>query len=439
MPPLLAADLLAHPAFPTNHWPLLATHTGHAPINSSSDRPGGPFSLYYELHGTGPRKLLLIMGLGAFYTAWKRQTLYFAHDDEERAARYSVLVFDNRGVGKSGRPLARYSTREMALDAVELMFHVGWLGREECIAYAGLQGLGPQAAFVNQSPTAADSTPHSTNPTPPTTNTHEQSFLGSRNLHLAGVSMGGMIAQELALLLPPPRIASLFLISTAPRLIRTAPFLTHLSARLAMFLPRPLDTQLRDIADRLFSRSFLDAPDQDALLHEMWCQGMRFESNRDRFAASELMKRREGLGGLGFILQAVAAGWHGKSDEQLRELAERVGRRRVCVMHGRDDAMLTFVHFEALRAALGGDEDGVEGGDEVKVEDGVKLDKAIGKGKGPRVDEDKDRRNDNRKKDNGPRYLTWDTCGHVIGYEREEEFNRAMEEFMDFVAGIEQS
>lgn len=376
------------------------------------------------------------MGLGAFYTAWKRQTLYFAHDDEERAARYSVLVFDNRGMGKSGRPLARYSTREMALDAVELMFHVGWLGREECAAYAGLQGLGPQAAFVNQSPTAADSKPHSTNPTTPTNSAHEQSSLSLRNLHLAGVSMGGMIAQELALVLPPPRIASLFLISTAPRLIRTAPFLTHLSARLAMFLPRPLDTQLREIADRLFSRSFLDAPDQDALLHETWCHGLQFESNRDRFAASELMKRREGLGGLGFILQAVAAGWHGKSDEQLKELGERVGRRRVCVMHGREDAMLTFVHFETLRAALGGDEDEVE------------FDKAIGEGKGLRVDKDAKGRNendqdpktqiDNRNPRKGPRYLTWDTCGHVIGYEREEEFNRAMEEFMDSMTDIEQ-
>ena len=42
----------------------------------------------------------------------------------------------------------------------------------------------------------------------------------SRQLHVAGISMGGMIAQEFAYLIPD-RIASLSLVSTAAALVNT--------------------------------------------------------------------------------------------------------------------------------------------------------------------------------------------------------------------------
>jgi pimeloyl-ACP methyl ester carboxylesterase len=64
-----------------------------------------------------------------------------------------VLVLDNRGVGESERPLRllsarhRYSTAAMARDVVEVLDHVGWRGE--------------------------------------------------RAVHVVGLSMGGMIAQEL--------------------------------------------------------------------------------------------------------------------------------------------------------------------------------------------------------------------------------------------------
>ncbi len=56
------------------------------------------------------------------------------------------MIFDNRGIGESDKPLARYSTSEMAKDAIELIDDIGWTDK--------------------------------------------------RQLHIAGVSMGGMIAQE---------------------------------------------------------------------------------------------------------------------------------------------------------------------------------------------------------------------------------------------------
>lgn len=84
------------------------------------------------------------MGLGSFKAAWQRQTKDFGHD---QASKYTSLILDNRGMGESDKPFMRYSTSEMAKDTLELLHHLGW--------------------------------------------TEE------RQLHVIGISMGGMIAQEL--------------------------------------------------------------------------------------------------------------------------------------------------------------------------------------------------------------------------------------------------
>ena len=84
------------------------------------------------------------MGLAATKAYWQRQTKDFSHT---QGNRYTSLIFDNRGIGESDKPLMRYSTSEMAEDLLELLQHLGW--------------------------------------------TME------RQLHIIGISMGGMIAQEL--------------------------------------------------------------------------------------------------------------------------------------------------------------------------------------------------------------------------------------------------
>ena len=98
----------------------------------------GDLSMHYVEAGAG-EPLVLIMGLGADHLAWAFQLPAFA-------ARYRVIALDNRGAGQTDAPDHPYTTRMMADDTVGLM-----------------------------------------------------DALGVSRAHVLGVSMGGMIAQEMAL------------------------------------------------------------------------------------------------------------------------------------------------------------------------------------------------------------------------------------------------
>ncbi|EXJ71367.1 uncharacterized protein A1O5_05174 [Cladophialophora psammophila CBS 110553] len=309
------------------------------------------------------------MGLAAYRTAWKRQTKYFGHD---RPDKYSCFVFDNRGMGLSDKPACLYSTSEMARDVIDMLEHVGWL---------------PPSSVSSASPNHEGSDTVKTSPTPP-----------KRDLHIIGVSMGGMIAQELSLILPQ-HIASLSLISTAPRIVRTVPFVQNLRQRINMFIPRDIDVQLDEIAHRLFSEEFLAAPDMEHPEHN-------FPTNRDRFAAGELQKRmdKEGFTKKGFMLQAIAAGWHHKSAHQIQKMGDLVGRERIAVAHGTTDRMIDFRHFEMLRDELSED---------------PAADKSDNTGRGSCV------------------FRVWEDKGHVLVWEAEEEFNRFLEERFKTCASFE--
>ncbi|GJC88502.1 putative aminoacrylate hydrolase RutD [Colletotrichum liriopes] len=335
---LSAEELQQHPAFSTTRWDLKPTSSGY--VNVAESRPGGPFPMWYEVHGNGPKKIVWIMGLGASRNLWKRQTHYFGH---QHAEQHSSLVFDNRGVSKSAKPNCRYTTSEMAKDLVELLRQIGWL------------------------------------------DTDSQYY--PRDLNIAGISLGGMIAQELALLIPQ-RIQSLILISTAPRLIRTVHTLEHMKQRVTMFLPSGVDVELNNKAHRIFTEKFLDSPDTGSLDPQK-----KFPTNLDRFVAEELIERMEDTDfsrRKGVILQAIAAGWHHKSDADLAKIRDNVGGSRVMVMHGTFDETITFPHFEMIKTALG----------------------------------------------DGPEYIAWKDCGHVPPWEREAEFNEAVRDFIDKAAAL---
>ena len=124
----------------------------------------GEITLYYEVQGEG-LPLLLVAGLGGGTWSWYGQVSYFGE-------RYRTITFDNRGAGRSSMPQGPYRMKQLAEDARCLLDH-----------------LGIERAFV------------------------------------LGLSMGGMIAQELALL-APHRVCALFLGCThggGPSLVPSAP------------------------------------------------------------------------------------------------------------------------------------------------------------------------------------------------------------------------
>jgi pimeloyl-ACP methyl ester carboxylesterase len=112
-------------------------------------------NIRWESHGDG-KPLLLIQGLG--YGRWGWDPIV-----PPLAERHRVLTFDNRGIGESEKPAGPYSARQMADDALQVLDEAG-VDRADVV----------------------------------------------------GASLGGMIAQELAVL-APERVDRLVLCCTALR------------------------------------------------------------------------------------------------------------------------------------------------------------------------------------------------------------------------------
>src|SRR5215469_332193 len=74
----------------------------------------GDIEIYYEIHGTAPQTLVMVRGLGSNLTAWYEQTPEFAR-------HFRVLIFDNRGAGRTDKPDAPYAIQQMASDTAGLL------------------------------------------------------------------------------------------------------------------------------------------------------------------------------------------------------------------------------------------------------------------------------------------------------------------------------
>jgi aminoacrylate hydrolase len=73
--------------------------------------------LYYETAGSGP-PLLLVPGLAGSAHFWRLQV-------PRLAQRFTVVLHDHRGVGRSSRDAIVYSIEQMAGDVLALMDHLG--------------------------------------------------------------------------------------------------------------------------------------------------------------------------------------------------------------------------------------------------------------------------------------------------------------------------
>lgn len=55
--PLKAAELVTHPAFDSIEWDIPPTRKGYSEV--AKGRSGGPFKLYWEIHGEGSIKTVV--------------------------------------------------------------------------------------------------------------------------------------------------------------------------------------------------------------------------------------------------------------------------------------------------------------------------------------------------------------------------------------------
>ncbi|PLT35403.1 alpha/beta fold hydrolase [Bacillus sp. V5-8f] len=155
-------------------------------------------SLYYEVHGEGD-PLLMIMGLGYNSLSWHR-TL------PALSKHFQVIVFDNRGVGKSSKPEKTYSIEMMADDAKAVL----------------------DAASIDKA-------------------------------HVYGISMGGMIAQRLAIN-HPDRVRSLVLGCTTaggPTHVQPSPQIMATMVARAALTGTPEENAWA-AAPIVYSQSFID-------------------------------------------------------------------------------------------------------------------------------------------------------------------------------------
>lgn len=77
----------------------------------------GETTLYYEIQGRG-RPLVMIRGLGSNADHWYSQI-------PALAARYQAITFDNRGMGRSSDPGGPFTVRQMAGDTLGLLDALG--------------------------------------------------------------------------------------------------------------------------------------------------------------------------------------------------------------------------------------------------------------------------------------------------------------------------
>jgi 3-oxoadipate enol-lactonase len=161
-------------------------------------------ALYYETYGEG-EPLVFISGFSADHLAWQQTAKIFAD-------RYQVVVFDNRGSGRSDVPQGPYTVEQMADDV---------------------------AALCEK--------------------------LGIEQAHFIGNSMGGFIAQMLAHR-HAARIKSLILCNTALRVETVFYFYAAAQVEL-MKAQAPASALIKAACSWIFSFAFLSKPNQwDALI-----------------------------------------------------------------------------------------------------------------------------------------------------------------------------
>ena len=220
----------------------------------------------YRFEGQG-EPLVMIIGLGSDQSNWRLQTALFKK-------YYRTITFDNRGAGKSDKPTGPYTINMMADDTIGLM-----------------------------------------------------DYLGITKAHILGVSMGGMIAQELAIN-HPERVDKLVLGCTFARRNGVSGFSSEVT--------RALETYDRSSHDVASLRNLVNV-----------IIDLSFNKRSYRVLALPLMKvaiRSSALDGFVDQLEAVLA----------HDAADRLGKIKAptLVITGTEDRVIKPVSSEVIANLL---------------------------------------------------------------------------------------
>lgn len=264
-----------------------------------------PHRIYYEIYGSNNAKhrLVFTMGLGGTSVQWEPQVKYF----KTRGDLFQILVYDNRGMGLSDSVSGRWTTTKMAKDILKLLEHLGW----------------------------------------------------SNNVSIVGLSMGGMISQEICRLGGKNQFSSLTLISTIAGgpfslqlFTRSIPTGLQLAAR--TFLTTNPNTQLKNGLRLLFPEDFLEAetphPDTGVLTKN-------FKLFRSALIKRGIEDKEKGVPGIkitSVFKQAFAVFSHHVSQSELKEISEKVNGN-VLIITGDTDILVHPNNSYRLNHGLGGE------------------------------------------------------------------------------------
>jgi 3-oxoadipate enol-lactonase len=228
----------------------------------------GDNELYYERSGAG-EPLLLIMGMSGTHLSWGEPFLDALRED------FDVVIYDHRGMGRSGRTQPPFSIADLADDAVALLDELGW-----------------------------------------------------DTAHVCGISMGGMVAQEIALR-NPDRLRTLTLGCTyagGPESSMTSP----------------------EVGTKLFGA--MQSGDQERALRAAWEVNVSRRAAADDESYAEFRRRAmEVPANLPTIMAQVQAIGPHDTSARLGEISAPT-----LVIHGTEDEMLSFHNGEAIARAIPG-------------------------------------------------------------------------------------
>jgi len=327
-------------------------------------------------------QVLFVMGFACCRAYWDPQVGFVARWGEGGAGTRSpapdggeavdmrgvpseVCCFDNRGVGASGLTLGAYSTRQLAEDAIAILEHTGWVSppaaparRAPHRAPRGLGGAcGPGGAQRASGHVAGGGWAGS----------HAAGVgKGRVRLHIVGWSLGGMIAQELSLMLMDRGAApaSLCLACTHSGGWRLLPPWSSWPSILSVASALSLEARIRGVLPLHHTAEFLD---------EDWCFGETPPPSPARPGALRAVRRsksgREVLSAAyearapfagpllwqlpGVVGHLLATASHFVSPARLRRLGGPDGPWVLVISAGRD-RLIPSAHSRDLVAALGG-------------------------------------------------------------------------------------